>query len=119
MTDNDIAALASAAAEAAAGPVKRPLMVLSAVIALMGGGGGTWAYHTDGQISAVADHELQQDEQIARNGRTIRQISVLLVQQGRHFEGMVRAAAEGKPIPGRPPGLNAIEAEILTAAPLR
>lgn len=111
MTTDDMQDIANAAAAAASGPVKRPLIWLVIVILGMCGSGGTWAYHTDA-------HEKLQDQNIARNGRTIRQISVLLVQQGRHFEGMVRAAAGGQPIPGRPRELDNIEAKILESTPV-
>lgn len=111
MTETDIQRLATAAAEAATGPLKRPLAVIAFALFALGGSGGTWAYRTD-------THEQQQDKNIARNGRTIRQISVLLVQQGRHFERMARAAAAGQPIPSRPPELNMIESKILEAAPV-
>lgn len=111
MTANDVDIVAAAAAEAATGPVRRPLMLLFVAMVIMTGSGGTWAYRTN-------THEQQQDKHIARNGRTIRQISVLLVQQGRHYEVMVRAAAAGQPIPGRPRELDLIESKILEAAPV-
>lgn len=86
--------------------VNRPMWWILVIALGSGGGGGAWAFNSQA-------HENLQDMRIERNGKTIRRIAVLLVQQGRHDEKMIRAVSKGEEIPDRPAGLDAIESAIL------
>lgn len=96
--------------------IPRPWMVAGVLVLTGGGAAGGWSVKSD-----IAVHEARQDDQIARNsqasvrnGKTIRNIAVLLVQQGRHVDRMMIAVAKGQEVPPRPDDLNAIESRILS-----
>ncbi len=85
----------------------KPVWWILAIALGSTGGGGAWALQS-------TDHERDQDERIERNGRQLRRIAVLLVQQGRHVDLSIRAVSQGRAVPDRPPSLNAIESAILS-----
>jgi hypothetical protein len=95
-------------------------IMVGLVIALAGGGGG-FAYHAQGKLESaqVADGRQEirltrQEEELRATSARVESIAILLVQQGRHFESMVRAVAPpGAVLPDRPASLDAIEREIL------
>lgn len=54
------------------------------------------------------------DRELRDTSERVESISILLVQQGRYFEDMVRSVApKGTRLPARPESLVSIEAEIL------
>lgn len=122
--------LADTTAKAASRPVQSLIRVVLAAVLVASGGGGVWLYSTDEQIRAAASHEAGQDAKIEANtkaaqdnaraaeanGQSIRRIAVLLVQQGRYVEDMVRDVAAGHPIRERPRELDTIERQILSSS---
>jgi len=100
---------------------RKQLKMLIGLILALGGGGGAWMYSTHGQIGDASASAFARDERMDRNERELQAtadrveaIAILLVQQGRHFEEMVRSVAPpGARLPDRPAALDEIEREIL------
>jgi len=100
---------------------RKQLKLMIGLIIAMGGGGGAWMYSTHDQLSESTAAEQLRDERMDRNERELQAtadrveaVAILLVQQGRHFEEMVRSVAPpGTRLPDRPAALDEIEREIL------
>ena len=100
---------------------RKTLKIMVGLVVALAGGGGGFAYHAQSklELASVADgrQELRlslQEREIQATSQRVESISILLVQQGRHFERMVRAVAPaGAVLPDRPESLDAIEREIL------
>lgn len=110
--------------EASSSQRKQLKMLITLMIALGGGGivgGGAWMHSAGQQLeesssaSALRDDRLERNEAaIAETVERVETIAILLVQQGRHFEDMVRSVApRGTRLPERPAALDAIEQQIL------
>jgi hypothetical protein len=100
---------------------RKQLKMLIGLILALGGGGGAWMYSTHGQIDEAGAASSYRDARMDRTEKELQAtadrveaIAILLVQQGRHFEEMVRSVAPpGARIPDRPAALDEIEREIL------
>lgn len=107
---------------------RKQLKIMVGLILALSGAGGGWAYSTQNKIDASSERlrqtvmaETIRDETLARHEIELRatsdrveSIAILLVQQGRYVEDMVRAVTpKGVTIPPRPPALDEIEREIL------
>ncbi len=107
---------------------RKQLRIMVTLMVVLGGGGGAWmsssrteiqqAVSTQADWTAKTDEKMQivdrHDKEIARQSERIEAISILLVQQGRYFENMVRSVApRGSKLPDRPAALDAIEQQIL------
>ena len=123
----DAPALKSVVREVSLAGRKQLKIMVGLILALSGAGGG-WAYSTQekidtssDRIAAAAAHEAVRDMTLERHEIELRAtsykveaIAVLLVQQGRYVEDMVRAVTpKGVTLPARPPALDAIEKEIM------
>lgn len=113
--------LARVTAAAASKPAQNALRYILALLLVGGGGSGVFVYsgeardnQQDEQIQANSKAAEANAKAAKHNGTTIRRIAVLLVQQGRYVEDMVRDVADGKPIRKRPPELGTIERQILS-----
>ena len=100
---------------------RKQLKIMIGLIAALGGGGGAWAWNTHGSLADAAETEAATTATLRRHEAEMREtservesIAILLVQQGRHFEEMVRSVAPvGAKLPDRPSALDKIEQEIL------
>lgn len=107
---------------------RKQLKIMVGLILALSGAGGGWAYSTQNKIDESSDQlratvmaETIRDETLARHEVELRatadrveSIAILLVQQGRYVEDMVRAVTpKGVTLPPRPPALDEIEREIL------
>lgn len=107
---------------------RKQLRIMTALIVALGAGGGGWAYSTNNavrdsktSIEKAAAAEAVRAETLARHERELQAtsdrveaIAILLVQQGRYVEDMVRAVRpKGTTLPPRPQALDEIEREIL------
>lgn len=100
---------------------RKQMNVLVGFMLAMGGGGGYWAYQqhsgSEDQIQEIAiNAEMlrRHDQELRATADRVEAIAILLVQQGRYFEDMVRAVSPPKTkIPERPAALDRIEQEIL------
>jgi len=100
---------------------RKQLKIMVALILSLGAGGGGWAYSTHDQLATSTAAEVVREQTLIRHEAELRatsdrveSIAILLVQQGRHFEEMVRSVApQGAVLPNRPPELDKIEGEIL------
>ena len=107
---------------------RKQLKIMVGLILALSGAGGGWAYSTQEKIDASSERlrqtvasETIRDETLARHERELRatsdrveDIAILLVQQGRYVEDMVRAVTPtGTKLPERPPALDEIERAIL------
>lgn len=106
--------------EASSAGRKQLKMMIGLMLAL-GGGGGAWMYSTHDTLSQASAGEVVREETLRRHeielratSERVEAIAILLVQQGRHFEDMVRSVAPpGTRLPDRPAALDKIEQEIL------
>lgn len=111
---------------------RKQLKLMIGLMLALSGGGGAWMYSTHGQLADQLDGQATwaqrfdaQSQMVARHdvdlsshGEIIGAIAVLLVQQGRYHEEMVRSVAPpGARLPDRPPALDAIEQDILRRTP--
>jgi uncharacterized protein HemX len=107
---------------------RKQLKLMIGLMLALGAGGGGWMYSTHGQLSEQIDSQAswsqridrqtqiveRHDRDLSAQGERIDAIAILLVQQGRHFEEMVRSVAPpGTHLPDRPAALDAIEQEIM------
>lgn len=100
---------------------RKTLKIIVGLIVTLAGGGGIWATNTHSQLTDQALHEADRETRLARQERDLKStadrvesIAILLVQQGRYFEQMVRSVAPpNSTLPPRPSALDAIEAEIM------
>jgi len=107
---------------------RKQLRIMIGLITTIAGGGGVWAYSTNNavkesktSIEASAKKEAARDETLSRHeielqatSDRVESIAILLVQQGRYVEDMVRAVTpKGAKLPPRPQALDEIEREIL------
>ena len=100
---------------------RKQLKLMIGLMLALGGGGGAWMYSTHDQLATSTAAEVVREQTLVRHERELRAtserveaIAILLVQQGRHFEEMVRSVAPpGARLPDRPEALDKIEQEIL------
>ncbi len=110
--------------DASASQRKQLKMIIGLVTTLGIGGtavGGVYMHQTSSQLEESAADDairrqmlLRHDDELRATADRVEAIAVLLVQQGRHFEDMVRSVAPpGARLPERPAALDQIEREIL------
>lgn len=100
---------------------RKTLKIIIGLMLSLAGGGGVWATQTHSQLADQAVHEADRETRLARQERDLKttsdrveSIAILLVQQGRYFEQMVRSVAPpNTALPPRPEALDRIEAEIM------
>ena len=110
--------------EATSSQRKQLKMIIGLVTTLGLGGaasGGIYMTLTTQQLSDSSAAEEARDKRLTRNeeelkatSERVRYIAVLLIQQGRHFERIVRSMAPpGTQLPERPAALDDVEREVL------
>lgn len=107
---------------------RKQLRIIVPMMLALATGGGAGLVYTQGKIEDSIDSRSawtqsvdkkvlvieQHDRELIAQSERIEAIAILLVQQGRHFENMVRSVApRGSRLPDRPAALDAIEAQIL------